>query len=318
MARVVAIVSDLMLASRVTTSLARPATRSSRSSSIPAELDGADLVVADLDTVDPEELAGAGVPAIGFYSHVDVDTKARADDAGIAMAVPRSRMARELPDLVERVLRRLGAGDRRGPAHAPSRSSRNPSSTSAGPRLGAGQHAVRLGPAQPALTAREIQCDGRPGALDLGRERAGGHAAPRAGRSASRVRLGHLGGEVLDRGGRVLLEHLVSALEPDQEPAEDRVLLGPPRRRSRRPARRGRARDTGARRARRRGTRGSGSPAGAAGRPPRSRRRSPRRRCPKPAARRPGTRWSGSRRRRGRGRRPPAPSGAPRRRRGPP
>ena len=46
------------------------------------------------------------MPAIGFYSHVDTDTKARADAAGIAMAVPRSRMARELPDLVEKVLAR--------------------------------------------------------------------------------------------------------------------------------------------------------------------------------------------------------------------
>ncbi len=63
-----------------------------------------DLIVADLDAIDPGELAGAGVPAIGFYSHVDADMKARAENAGIAMAVPRSRMARELPDLVERVL----------------------------------------------------------------------------------------------------------------------------------------------------------------------------------------------------------------------
>jgi hypothetical protein len=104
MARVVAIVSDLMLASRVTTSLAGTGHEVEQVTSIPAELDGADLVVADLDTVDPAELAETGVPAIGFYSHVDVDMKGRAEDAGIAMAVPRSRMARELPDLVEKVL----------------------------------------------------------------------------------------------------------------------------------------------------------------------------------------------------------------------
>lgn len=69
-----------------------------------ASLDGAELVVADLEVVDPEELAGIGVPTIGYYSHVDADTKAAADAAGIDLAVPRSRMARELPGLVERVL----------------------------------------------------------------------------------------------------------------------------------------------------------------------------------------------------------------------
>ena len=104
MARIVAIVSDLMLASRVTTSLGGAGHEVEQVSSIPAELDGADLIVADLDIVDPDALAAAGVPAIGFYSHVDADAKTRADAAGIAMAVPRSRMARELPDLVEKVL----------------------------------------------------------------------------------------------------------------------------------------------------------------------------------------------------------------------
>lgn len=104
MARVVAIVSDLMLASRVTTSLGATGHEVEQVSSIPAELDGVDLIVADLDAADPEELAGTEVPTIGFYQHTDTDTKARADAAGIAMVVPRSRMARELPDLVEAVL----------------------------------------------------------------------------------------------------------------------------------------------------------------------------------------------------------------------
>ena len=41
---------------------------------------------------------------IGFYQHTDTETKQRADAAGLALAVPRSRMVRELPDLVEREL----------------------------------------------------------------------------------------------------------------------------------------------------------------------------------------------------------------------
>lgn len=104
MARVVAIVSDLMLASRVTTSLNGAGHEVEQGSSIPAELDGVDLVVADLDAAEPEALGGLGVPVIGFYQHTDTDTKARADAAGLAFAVPRSRMVRELPELAERVL----------------------------------------------------------------------------------------------------------------------------------------------------------------------------------------------------------------------
>ena len=40
---------------------------------------------------------------LGVYSHVDVDTKRRADAAGFDLVVPRSRMAREGPALVERL-----------------------------------------------------------------------------------------------------------------------------------------------------------------------------------------------------------------------
>lgn len=104
MARVVAIVADLMLASRVTTSMSAAGHEVEQAASMPAELDGVDLLVADLDAVDPDALAGSGVPAIGFYQHTDTGMKARAEAAGIAMAVPRSRMARELPELVARVL----------------------------------------------------------------------------------------------------------------------------------------------------------------------------------------------------------------------
>jgi DNA-binding NtrC family response regulator len=35
------------------------------------------------------------VPTLGFYSHVDVDTRKRAEAAGFSRVVPRSRMARE-------------------------------------------------------------------------------------------------------------------------------------------------------------------------------------------------------------------------------
>jgi hypothetical protein len=104
MARVAAVVADLMLASRVRTSLEAAGHEVEQDSELPDELDGVDLVVADLDAVPPEALSDLGVPVIGFYQHTDVDTKTRAEEAGLAQAVPRSRMVRELPELVERAL----------------------------------------------------------------------------------------------------------------------------------------------------------------------------------------------------------------------
>ncbi len=104
MARIAALVGDLMLASRVRASLEASGHEVEQEAALPDELDGIDLVVADLETVGPEALAELGVPVIGFYSHVDVQMKQRAEQAGLAMAVPRSRMARELPELVERAL----------------------------------------------------------------------------------------------------------------------------------------------------------------------------------------------------------------------
>lgn len=105
MARVAAIVADLMLASRVSTSLVAAGHEVEQMVALPGELAAVDLVVADLDAVAPEQLGGVGVPVIGFYQHTDTDTKARADAAGLELAVPRSRMVRELPDLVDGLLR---------------------------------------------------------------------------------------------------------------------------------------------------------------------------------------------------------------------
>jgi DNA-binding response OmpR family regulator len=68
----------------------------------------ADLVIVDLASgdYDAETLArlGAGVTTLGFYSHVDQDTRQRAEEAGFDLVVPRSRMAREMADLVDRLV----------------------------------------------------------------------------------------------------------------------------------------------------------------------------------------------------------------------
>ncbi|HEV7769715.1 MAG TPA: hypothetical protein VGO66_03535 [Solirubrobacterales bacterium] len=104
MARVLA-VADLMLGSKVEAMLTAAGHEVKLSPSLQeASLDGIDLVVADLDIENPEALVGLGVPVLGFYSHVDVDTKQAAEAAGIDLAVPRSRMARELPTLAQNLL----------------------------------------------------------------------------------------------------------------------------------------------------------------------------------------------------------------------
>ena len=104
MARIAAVVADLMLASRVRTSLEASGHEVEQETELPDELDGVDLVVADLDVVAPEALGELDLPVIGFYQHTDSETKTRADEAGLDFAVPRSRMVRELPELVEQAL----------------------------------------------------------------------------------------------------------------------------------------------------------------------------------------------------------------------
>jgi hypothetical protein len=65
----------------------------------------ADALVVDL-TADGIDVAAVvrdvnGVATIGFYPHVDVDTRRRALDAGYDVVVPRSKMARETAAVVE-------------------------------------------------------------------------------------------------------------------------------------------------------------------------------------------------------------------------
>ena len=105
MARIQSLVTDLMLSSRVSEPL-RAAGHEVLGGSEPDP--SADLIVADLDAVDAKALAAAGPPTLGFYSHVDVDTRAAALEAGVDKVVPRSRMARELPELVDALLADAG------------------------------------------------------------------------------------------------------------------------------------------------------------------------------------------------------------------
>lgn len=105
MARVLAISADLLLGSKVEAMLSAAGHEVTLSPAIAeAPLEGAELIVADLDAEVPEALVGLGIPVLGYYSHVDVGTKETAEAAGLDLVVPRSRMARELPDLAAKLL----------------------------------------------------------------------------------------------------------------------------------------------------------------------------------------------------------------------
>jgi hypothetical protein len=105
MAQVVSVADDLMLASRVDASLTAAGHHVVLARSLDAAtLGGAEIVVADLDMAPLKALGALEIPTLGYYSHVDAETREAALDAGVTMAVPRSRMSRELPALVEQLL----------------------------------------------------------------------------------------------------------------------------------------------------------------------------------------------------------------------
>jgi hypothetical protein len=105
MALIAACVDDLFFAAKVKetlTSAGHEVVLLTRGQAPPEQ---AEALVVDLHDPRARELArSAGLPALGFYSHVDAEAKRRGEEAGFAVVVPRSRMARELPALVEQLL----------------------------------------------------------------------------------------------------------------------------------------------------------------------------------------------------------------------
>ena len=110
MARVALFVPDLLFGSNVVGAL-RAAGHDPQLVSDPAAVGAAsfDVLVVDL-TVDAservklaDEPALARLPKIAFYAHVEADVRELAQRAGFDLVVPRSRMAREGPKLVERL-----------------------------------------------------------------------------------------------------------------------------------------------------------------------------------------------------------------------
>jgi hypothetical protein len=105
-ARILAVAPDLMFASRIEATLGAAGHSVELASSVAeaADLETADLFVVDLDREPAEGVLGLGIPVLGFYAHLNTETREAAEAAGVDLVVPRSRMAREMPQLVDRLL----------------------------------------------------------------------------------------------------------------------------------------------------------------------------------------------------------------------
>jgi hypothetical protein len=101
MARIALLCPDLLFGSKL-----QGALRAAGHEPVGPGEDAALLVVDLTDEPDAriEESASAGLPRLGFYSHVEQDVRQRAEAAGFERVVPRSRMAREAATLVESLL----------------------------------------------------------------------------------------------------------------------------------------------------------------------------------------------------------------------
>jgi DNA-binding NarL/FixJ family response regulator len=112
-ARVVAVFDDLLLGSNVLGMLRAAGHDATLSGGGEVDPEGADVLIVDLvagtfdgvGIVTSLRAAGqlAGTRTLGVYSHVDADTRNQAQQAGFDLVVPRSRMAREGAQLVERL-----------------------------------------------------------------------------------------------------------------------------------------------------------------------------------------------------------------------
>jgi CheY-like chemotaxis protein len=116
MARIVALVPDLLFGSKLVSMLEKAGHEVSLCSGeeeVWARSEGADVLVVDLTT---DEVDGATLvdsmraggelrdtSTLAFYSHVDDATRRRAQEVGFDLVVPRSRMAREGAALVDQL-----------------------------------------------------------------------------------------------------------------------------------------------------------------------------------------------------------------------
>ena len=115
MARVVAFIPDLLFGSNVLGALGAAGHETvlvSDQQGLGRELQNAQALVVDLTTDAGDRIEQVrstphdGVKTLAFYSHVEADVRAQAEQAGFDLVIPRSRMAREGAVLVTRLIER--------------------------------------------------------------------------------------------------------------------------------------------------------------------------------------------------------------------
>jgi hypothetical protein len=104
-ARIALLSSDLLFGSKVQGGLQAAGHEVTivRGPEADADLLVVDLVTSSYDDAELAQLGSAGV-TLGFYAHTDQEIRRRAEEAGFDMVVPRSRMAREMTTLVDRLV----------------------------------------------------------------------------------------------------------------------------------------------------------------------------------------------------------------------
>jgi hypothetical protein len=112
MARVVALIPDLLFGSKVVAALREAGhdpVLAADAEAARGELAGARVLIVDLTFDASQRIQQAlrvrppDVRTLAFYSHVEADVRASAEQAGFDLVVPRSRMAREAAALVSRL-----------------------------------------------------------------------------------------------------------------------------------------------------------------------------------------------------------------------
>lgn len=111
MSAVVALIPDLLFGSNVIGSFRAAgidAELASDTNGLAESLERGDVAIVDLtgdlDAASVMASLPPGVQTLGFYSHVDVEARRCAEEAGFQLVIPRSRMAREGAELVKRML----------------------------------------------------------------------------------------------------------------------------------------------------------------------------------------------------------------------
>lgn len=102
MARIVVVTGDLLFGSKIQQALIAAGYEVDLSATVDPT---ADLLVVDLPELgDLSGLGDVSCPVLGYYSHVDPGPRDSALALGIAKAVPRSRLIRDLTELTSDLL----------------------------------------------------------------------------------------------------------------------------------------------------------------------------------------------------------------------